>query len=108
MMVQLYLVPVVSVVGGAIILQESVTVLTVLGGAAMLIAVWIATGAGKTQNASGSNGRNAGARSRAFYVTGSGLVLVPVERANEIPRLIAEHHAREAQLERTMAWVRRC
>jgi len=43
LMIQLYLVPVVSVVGGAILLQESVTPLTLLGGGAMLVAVWLAT-----------------------------------------------------------------
>ena len=47
LMVQLYLAPVISVIGGAVLLQESVTPLTVLGGAAMLIAVWLATGVRK-------------------------------------------------------------
>jgi drug/metabolite transporter (DMT)-like permease len=42
-MIQLYLAPVFSVVGGMILLGESITVETVLGGAAMLLAVWIAT-----------------------------------------------------------------
>jgi drug/metabolite transporter (DMT)-like permease len=41
--IQLYLAPVVSVVGGAIILRESVTVFTVIGGAMMLAAVAIVT-----------------------------------------------------------------
>ncbi len=39
--VQLYLVPIVSVAGGILILQEQLTVFTVLGGAATLAAVWI-------------------------------------------------------------------
>jgi len=47
LMIQLYLAPVISVIGGAILLQESVTPFTLLGGAAMLIAVWLATGMGK-------------------------------------------------------------
>jgi O-acetylserine/cysteine efflux transporter len=47
LMVQLYLAPLVSVVGGALILGESVTALTVLGGVAMLTAVWLATTARK-------------------------------------------------------------
>jgi len=42
-MIQLYLAPVVSVIGGMLLLGESVTLETFLGGAAMLIAVWIAT-----------------------------------------------------------------
>jgi len=44
LMIQLYLAPVISVIGGALLLKESVTALTLLGGAAMLIAVWLATG----------------------------------------------------------------
>jgi drug/metabolite transporter (DMT)-like permease len=47
LMIQLYLAPVISVIGGAILLQESVTSLTLLGGAVMLVAVWLATGMGK-------------------------------------------------------------
>lgn len=42
-MVQLYLAPVFSVVGGMFLLGETVTIDTFLGGAAMLLAVWIAT-----------------------------------------------------------------
>jgi len=42
-MIQLYLAPVFSVVGGMLLLGESVTIGTLLGGAAMLLAVWIAT-----------------------------------------------------------------
>ncbi len=52
--VQLYLVPVVGIVSGAIILGESVTVITIAGGAAMLIAVALTTIKGK---AISSNGR---------------------------------------------------
>ena len=48
LMIQLYLVPVISVIGGVILLQESVTPLTLLGGGAMLTAVWLATGKEKT------------------------------------------------------------
>jgi len=40
--IQLYLMPMVAVVGGILILQERLTVFTVLGGAATLFAVWIA------------------------------------------------------------------
>lgn len=42
-MIQLYLAPVFSVVGGVLLLGENVTTDIVLGGAAMLLAVWIAT-----------------------------------------------------------------
>ena len=48
LMVQLYLAPVVSVIGGVILLQESLTSYTLIGGAAMLIAVWLATNARKS------------------------------------------------------------
>jgi drug/metabolite transporter (DMT)-like permease len=37
--VQLYLIPVVGIAGGALLLGESVTVFTIIGGAAMLLAV---------------------------------------------------------------------
>jgi drug/metabolite transporter (DMT)-like permease len=47
-MIQLYLAPVFSVVGGMLLLGESVTVYTFLGGAAMLLAVWIATASRRT------------------------------------------------------------
>ena len=47
-MIQLYLAPVFSVVGGMILLGESVTMETFVGGAAMLFAVWIATTQRKT------------------------------------------------------------
>jgi drug/metabolite transporter (DMT)-like permease len=46
--VQLYLAPVVSVIGGVILLQESLTPFTLIGGAAMFIAVWLATSARKS------------------------------------------------------------
>ena len=42
-MIQLYLAPIFSVLGGMLLLGESVTIDTFLGGAAMLLAVWIAT-----------------------------------------------------------------
>jgi drug/metabolite transporter (DMT)-like permease len=42
-MIQLYLAPVFSVVGGMFLLGESVTIETLLGGAGLLLAVWIAT-----------------------------------------------------------------
>jgi drug/metabolite transporter (DMT)-like permease len=42
-MIQLYLAPVFSVVGGMLVLGETVTIDTFLGGTAMLLAVWIAT-----------------------------------------------------------------
>ena len=41
--IQLYLIPVVSVVGGVLLLGESVTVLTIIGGAMMLFAVALTT-----------------------------------------------------------------
>lgn len=41
--IQLYLAPVVSVIGGAVLLNESVTVLMVIGGGMMLLAVALAT-----------------------------------------------------------------
>jgi len=41
--VQLFLIPIVSVVGGALLLGESVTAFTVVGGAMMLVAVGLAT-----------------------------------------------------------------
>jgi len=47
LMIQLYLAPVVSVVGGVALLGESVTAATVLGGGLMLLAVWLATTKGK-------------------------------------------------------------
>jgi len=47
-MIQLYLAPVFSVVGGMLLLGESVTMDTFLGGAAMLLAVWIATARRRT------------------------------------------------------------
>ena len=34
---------------------------------------------------------------QGFWVRGSGLVYVPKDRANEIPKVIAEHHSLEAQ-----------
>lgn len=42
-MIQLYLIPVVSVVGGVLLLGETITIATPLGGAALLLAVWLAT-----------------------------------------------------------------
>jgi len=47
-MIQLYLAPVFSVVGGMLLLGESVILATFLGGAAMLLAVWIATAKRRT------------------------------------------------------------
>jgi drug/metabolite transporter (DMT)-like permease len=41
--IQLYLVPIVSVVGGALLLSEQVTAFTVVGGAALLVSVGLAT-----------------------------------------------------------------
>jgi drug/metabolite transporter (DMT)-like permease len=43
LMIQLYLAPVVSVVGGVLLLGESLTPFTLIGGAVMLLAVWLAT-----------------------------------------------------------------
>ena len=42
--VQLYLIPLVGVIGGVVLLGESISVYTVAGGAAILLAVAIATG----------------------------------------------------------------
>jgi hypothetical protein len=36
---------------------------------------------------------------RGFYVTGSGPIWVPNARANEIPKVIAEHHMYDAYME---------
>jgi len=44
LMIQLYLAPVVSVVGGVVLLGETVSGYTLIGGALMLFAVWLATG----------------------------------------------------------------
>ena len=43
LMIQLYLAPVVSVLGGVLLLGETVAAATLLGGALMLLAVWLAT-----------------------------------------------------------------
>jgi hypothetical protein len=40
---------------------------------------------------------------QAYYVTGSGLVNVPTDRMTEIPRIIAEHHALEAERAKQLA-----
>lgn len=42
-----------------------------------------------------------------LWVTGSGLVHVPEGRLNEIRKVIAEHHAREAERAKMLASVRR-
>jgi drug/metabolite transporter (DMT)-like permease len=41
--IQLYLIPIVSVIGGVLLLQEKVTLLTLAGGAVMLVAIALAT-----------------------------------------------------------------
>jgi len=52
--------------------------------------------------------RPPGNRSKGeFYVTGSGMVRVPAARANEIPKMIMEHHELEAERARQLAHVRR-
>jgi len=43
LMIQLYLAPVVSVAGGVLLLGESVSIYTIVGGGFMLLAVWLAT-----------------------------------------------------------------
>ena len=43
LMIQLYLVPVVGVVGGVLLLGETITASTFLGGALIMFAVWLAT-----------------------------------------------------------------
>ena len=48
LMIQLYLAPVVSVIGGIILLGETVTPFTIIGGSAMLIAVYLVTGSRKS------------------------------------------------------------
>ena len=48
LMIQLYLVPVVSVIGGVTLLGESLTPFTMIGGSAILIAVWLATSVRKS------------------------------------------------------------
>jgi drug/metabolite transporter (DMT)-like permease len=47
-MIQLYLAPLFSVIGGMLLLGENVTLETFLGGGAMLLAVWIATSKRRT------------------------------------------------------------
>ena len=42
--VQLYLIPLVGVIGGVVLLGESISMFTIAGGAAVLLAVAIATG----------------------------------------------------------------
>jgi drug/metabolite transporter (DMT)-like permease len=41
--IQLYLIPIVSVLGGIFLLGESISVFTVAGGSAMLVSIWFAT-----------------------------------------------------------------
>jgi len=48
LMIQLYLAPVVSVIGGIILLGETLTPFTIIGGSAMLIAVYLVTGSRKS------------------------------------------------------------
>ncbi len=43
LMIQLYLAPVISVIGGVVILGETVSAITAVGGGLMLLAVWLAT-----------------------------------------------------------------
>ena len=45
--------------------------------------------------------------SEHYYVAGSGLVYVPADRLNEIPRVIVEHHQRDLERIRLHASVRR-
>jgi len=46
-------------------------------------------------------------KARGFWVRGSGLVYIPKDRTNEIPRVIAEHHELEAQRDRLLLCSRR-
>ena len=46
--IQLYLIPLVSALGGVLLLGEAVTLYLVLGGSALLVAVALATGTGAT------------------------------------------------------------
>ncbi len=46
-------------------------------------------------------------RREEFYVTGSGQVGVPAARANEIPKVILEHHRLEAERGRWLTYVPR-
>ncbi len=43
---------------------------------------------------------------QSLYVTGSGLVNVPRDRMNEIPKIIAEHHALDAERAKQLAAAR--
>jgi len=43
---------------------------------------------------------------QGFWVRGSGLIFIPKDRANEIPKVIEEHHRREAQRNR-LIYLRR-
>ncbi len=49
--------------------------------------------------------RKTGSIEREYYVTGSGLVHVPKERLNEIPKIIGEHHKLEAERARQVAYA---
>ncbi|MDV3293154.1 MAG: hypothetical protein LYZ70_02680 [Nitrososphaerales archaeon] len=42
-----------------------------------------------------------------LWVTGSGLVYIPPGRLNEISKVVAEHHAQEAERAKILASVRR-
>ncbi len=46
-------------------------------------------------------------RKEEFYVSGSGLVGVPASRANEIPKVIIEHHRLEAERARELVYLLR-
>lgn len=46
-------------------------------------------------------------KEQGFWVRGSGLVYIPRDRVNEIPRVIGEHHRLEAQRDRLLLYSRR-
>jgi hypothetical protein len=50
----------------------------------------------------GIGGRTSG----KYYVTGSGLVNIPTDRLAEIPRVIGEYHALEAERAKRLAATR--
>jgi hypothetical protein len=47
-------------------------------------------------------------KDKGYYVTGSGSVHVPKDRLSEIPKVIAEHHALEAERAKQLAMARMC
>jgi len=51
--------------------------------------------------------RNNESKELGFWVRGSGLVHIPKDRANEVPKVIEEHHRLEAQRDKQLLYSRR-